>query len=59
MDTYVLIEAIYVLEFSIGFDQTGFVRPLRGDLSVNRLQDIAENATDRVEELYKGQMREG
>ena len=40
VDTYVVIEAIYVLEFSFGFDGASVVCPMRGDLSVkNKIID--------------------
>jgi hypothetical protein len=48
-----LIQAIYVLEFSIGRNYTSFVCPLRsGDLSVSKLR-ITEHAADLVEKLEK------
>ena len=34
VDTYVVIEAIYVLEFSFGLDQASVVCPLRGGLKL-------------------------
>lgn len=39
VNTYIVIEAIYVLEFNFGFDQASFVRPRRVDLSVKQIID--------------------
>jgi hypothetical protein len=53
MATNLFIQAIYILEFSIGRDHTSFVCPLwSGDLSVSRLR-ITEHAADLVEKLEK------
>ena len=50
MDTYIIIKAIYILEFSFGFEQASVVRPLRGDLSVEQTKD-SRKSSNRVKEL--------
>ena len=39
VDTYFVIKAIYIFEFSFGFEQASVVRPLHGDLSVEQIID--------------------